>query len=188
MRAIVAQLQLHRPPVSNLRDLCALTRDQLTQVLHLSLANVGAEDFHRAVAAISSAEKSNQKLPPSPPHSARDAPSFSAWPLNFHEHLPFFVYGTLCSGFGNCQRLIEVTPRGVHLARKSLMHNNVNTAHSLLACKLDLLVFPITLSSTSPTEATQACLLPRPICCLRLVAEEMWHVEKYLESWWMPVA
>jgi hypothetical protein len=32
MRAIVAQLQQHRPPVSTLRELCALTRYQLTEV------------------------------------------------------------------------------------------------------------------------------------------------------------
>jgi hypothetical protein len=52
MRAIVAQLQQHRPPVSTLRDLCALTRDQLTDVLRLSRAIVAAEDFHLAVATI----------------------------------------------------------------------------------------------------------------------------------------
>jgi hypothetical protein len=109
MRAIVAQLQLLRPPVSNLRGLCALTRDQLAQVLLLSQATVSAEDFHRAVAAIASVGNSMQMLPPSPPSSAAAVPSSIVQPLSLHEQLPFFAYGTLCSGFGNYQRIIAVT-------------------------------------------------------------------------------
>jgi hypothetical protein len=137
MRAIVTQLQQHRPPVSNFRDLCALTMHQLTQVLLLSRATVSAEDFHRAVAAISSADNSMQMAspsmpsmqmpPPSMPSSAAassNASSATVQPLNLHEKLPFFVYGTLCQGtydegFGNYEILIKVHPAPTCSARGS---------------------------------------------------------------------
>jgi hypothetical protein len=88
MRAIVAQLQQHRPPVSTLSELRALTRDQLTDVLRLSRAIVAADDFQRAVAAISSADNSMQMPPPSMPSSAAassSASSATVQPLNLHE-------------------------------------------------------------------------------------------------------
>jgi hypothetical protein len=132
MRAIVTQLQQHRPPVSNFRDLCALTMHQLTQVLLLSRATVSAEDFHRAVAAISSADNYMQIAPPSmpfmqtPPPSvpssaaaSSSASSATVQPLNLHEKLPFFVYGTLCQGFRNYKIHIEVHPAPTCSARGS---------------------------------------------------------------------
>jgi hypothetical protein len=122
MRAIVTQLQQHRPPVSNFRDLCALTMHQLTQVLLLSRATVSAEDFHRAVAAISSADNSMQMAPPSMPSSAAatsNASRATVQPLNLHEKLPFFVYGTLCQGFRNYKIHIEVHPAPTCSARGS---------------------------------------------------------------------
>jgi hypothetical protein len=188
MRAIVDQLQLLRPPVSNLRDLCALTRDQLAQVLLLSRAVVSAQDFHRAIAAISSADNSMQMLPPSPPSSAAAASSSPVQPLNLHEQLPFFVYGTLCSGFRNYKSIIEVTPQCVHLAHDDAARSHVNACRSPSACKPGPRDSRATLSSTSPTADTRACLLRRPICCLLRLVAEMWRSEKYLESLWMPAA
>ena len=65
---------------------------------------------------------SMQMPPPSMPSSAAatsNASRATVQPLNLHEKLPFFVYGTLCQGFCNYKIHIEVHPAPTCSARGS---------------------------------------------------------------------
>ncbi len=83
--------------------------------LHVSMCHILPKfrSFVDTVSAMSHAENADQHLPPIPTSSAAaasEALSIAISPLDLREQLPFFVYGTLCSGFRNWEALIKVTP------------------------------------------------------------------------------
>ncbi len=66
---------------------------------------------------MSSSQNAKHLSPPSLSSSAAAASDAPIQPLDFHQQLPFFVYGTLCSGFRNWEAIIKVTLWCVHKFR-----------------------------------------------------------------------
>ena len=117
----------------------------------------------------------------SPPSSLSAAASLDANSAHLQPsqlRLPFFVYGTLCTGFVNWEHFIKVTPPGAHIRDSSLFFlENISTLSNVFdtVCshgifKLVPHVLPVTLLLTSPREVIRVCTRLPPRYCQSLVA------------------